>query len=299
MFTSESFYKQAMQFWGFNEFPFRPNPDIRFLYISESIKESIRRTIDGIDMMTGFSAVWGDFGTGKTTLMYYIYWRLKVNRDDLQLVLIPNPTLVFRTKTSVYRQLVHELGGTQRRNFENNVNQLTTILAQLRREGKKVVVLIDEVQDMTLEGLKTLRELSNIETSKEKMIHFVLFGSSDILPRLKKMRSLQNRIMSPSLLSNFTSSECTGMIHFRLRQALNPDSKFARGESRIFPEKVCQYIWELTEGHPRDIVRLCHDAMRIALKRKSPEISIDDIDEAWNTLQVAQGEVKHELQRTS
>jgi len=299
LFTDNTFYKQALKFWEFVEFPFRANPDLRFLYLSDSVRSAIERTVDSIDAMGGFSAVWGDFGTGKTTLAYYIYWNLKLSRLDYFLILIPNPTHLFRTKTSVYRQLVKELGGVPKRNFESNVNELTEILVRLRQEGKKVIVFIDEVQDMTTEGMKTLRELSNIETSKEKMIHFVLFGSADVFIKLRKMRSLQNRIMSPSLLTTLNRMETVEMIHFRLRQALDPGSKFFKQEEYIFPEAVCDRIFVLTSGHPRDIVRLCHDAMRQALRSARHQITSEDVDLSWKLLREGQGELNHELQRTS
>jgi len=89
------------------------------------------------------------------------------------------------------------------------------------------------------------------------------------------------------------------MIHFRLRQALDPGSKFFKQEEYIFPEAVCDRIFVLTSGHPRDIVRLCHDAMRQALRSARHQITSEDVDLSWKLLREGQGELNHELQRTS
>lgn len=278
----KEFYRRANEFWGFSEFPFTVNPNFRFLYISPQLKAIIERTIDSIDTGGGLSAVWGEVGMGKTTLAYYIWWRLRLERPNYLAHFIPDPTAIFRTRASVYRYLVSVLGGEPKHRLEPNINFLIHKLKEIKQSEKRLVIFIDEVQDMSIQGLKTLWELTNLETFNEKHIHFVLFGSSEVFLKLSRFPSVQTRIVSPSLLVPFTEKETVQMITFRLRQASLDGIYRPVQPEEIIPRDVALAIHRESKGQPRNIVRICHDALEEALRREQHVVDGDILREVVN-----------------
>jgi len=128
--------------------------------------------------------------------------------------------------------------------------------------------LIDEAQRLSPASLELLRTLLNYETNEYKLLQLILMAQMELLPRIRKMRNFWDRICLRYVLHPLDKSDTKAMIIFRLRQA-GYDSR-----EELFTTKAIQEIYQYTQGYPRRIATICHDALeQLVLSGK------EDVDE--------------------
>jgi general secretion pathway protein A len=123
-------------------------------------------------------------------------------------------------------------------------------------ENKTIVLLVDEVQKLNTISLEVLRILLNYETNEYKLLQLVLLGQLEILPRLREMRNFMDRISLKYVLNPLDEREVKEMIEFRLKKA--------GYTSRVsfFTDEAIREIYQYTQGYPRRIAMLCHEALK-------------------------------------
>jgi len=117
------------------------------------------------------------------------------------------------------------------------------------------VLLIDEAQNLPNFVLEILRILLNYETNECKILQLVLVGQLELLPRIRQISNFWDRIALRYVLNPLGESEVRNVINFRLRQA------GYRGDVPLFTDAALRMIWEHTEGYPRRLALLCHEAL--------------------------------------
>ena len=233
-------------FYGLREKPFTLSPDPRYLFLSDTHREVLGHLIYGIEENEGFIAISGEVGTGKTTLCRTLLDRLG---RDAEVAFLFNPHLE-------PADLLHEIHAE----FDlpgkgNSLPELTrnlyAFLLEKKRKGRRVLLIIDEAQTLPIETLEQVRLLSNLETSREKLLQIVLLGQPELDEKLSipELRQLRQRIGVWWHLGQLTQRETHDYVLHRLR--------IAGADGNLFDETALSLIHDLSQGVPRIINLLC------------------------------------------
>lgn len=239
------------QFYGLREKPFSLSPDPRYLYLAEPHREALAHLLYGIEQGEGFICVTGEVGTGKTTLCRTLLQRLDAGTE---VAFIFNPQL---SGAELVQAINAELGlpleGLDRREL---LEQLNRFLLTRHRDGRRVLLIIDEAQVMERDALEQVRLLSNLETNTAKLIQIVLIGQPELDEVLESpdLRQLRQRISVRWRLEPLSPGDARAYIRHRLRIA-------AGAPRELFTDLALREIHRRSKGIPRVINLLCDRAL--------------------------------------
>jgi general secretion pathway protein A len=253
-------------FFGLKEKAFNLTPDPDFLFLNGRTKEAFEDILHGIERRDGFAVVVGDVGTGKTTLCCALLEKLQ-EKKNIFTVLIQNPML---SELDILRSILQDLGAPQRfgelwrRDMTKKelIDCLNTFLAENARSDAFTVLIIDESQNLSLEMLEQLRLLSNLETTKKKLLQIILLGQPELGQKLTRLRQLNQRISLWFETKPLLREDTEKYIRHRLAIAGIPH------RVRVGPAAF-NAIHELSRGYPRLINLICDRGLREAYKKRS------------------------------
>ena len=250
-------------FFGFKEKPFKLVPNPEYLFLSKSHEEALAHLNYALSQGDGFVEISGEVGTGKTTLCRAF---LESLNDDTVPAYIFNPTLGPR---QLIKTICDELGIKCETGYTKDlIDNLNNFLIRQKTRRKKVILLIDEAQNLSKNVLEQLRLLSNLETNREKLLQIILVGQpelSDILDS-HELRQLGQRITLRYRLSPLTSKETVDYIQYRIDKASQRSGiKFDRPAYRM--------IYRYSLGIPRVINIACDRVLLTAFGLNSHKIT--------------------------
>ena len=240
---------------GLKEEPFTTSPNPRFMYKSKEHRECLNRLEIALRLRRGLSVVLGRIGTGKTTLSRTLLQMFQQEEDRYVFGLILDP--IFPSEYVLLRNLMDLFHiKTRARSVLECKNVLESFLFQKGvEEGKIIILVIDEGQNLTPTYLETLRNLLNFETNEYKLLQLVIFAQLDFLPRLSRNPNFEDRINTSYMLNPLNEADTKLMIEYRLKQAGSD------GNRQIFAEDAFQEIYLVTRGYPRRVTNLCHNCI--------------------------------------
>ena len=238
--------------FGLREAPFSITPDTAFSFASGVFQEALNTLLIAVKNGEGFIKITGEVGTGKTLLCRKFLASLG---DRYVSAYIPNPYLEPNTLLAA---LADELKLKVRRDLDQHLmlKALTLALLEFAREGKRVVVSLDEAQAMPVETLEALRLLSNLETEKRKLLQVVLFGQPELDEKLilPSLRQLKQRFAFHYRLAPLTRAEVDYYVSHRLTVA-------GHQGGALFSPGALHALYKTSGGTPRIINILCHKSM--------------------------------------
>jgi general secretion pathway protein A len=239
-------------YFKLSEPPFSLTPDPRYLFMSERHREGLAHLFFGVQQPGGFVQLTGDIGSGKTTLCRCLVKQLPPETD---VALILNPRL---TVIELLATVCDELGVPYPAETTSNkilIDALNQRLLESHAKHRRTVLIIDEAQNLNEEVLEQIRLLTNLETSKEKLLQVILIGQPELLSVLKeeKLRQLAQRITARYHLLPLSKSETYSYIQHRLRIAGTSDP--------LFTSLAMSSIYRLSRGIPRIINIICDRAL--------------------------------------
>jgi general secretion pathway protein A len=265
-----------LDFYKLREQPFSDTPDPRYVYLSLTHREAIASLAYGIEAGRGFLVLVAEPGMGKTTLLFHLLeWLRKSART----------AFLFQTQCgsrALLRYLLADLGiDAQGKELAWMHEQLKEVLISEAGVGRRLVIFIDEAQNLRESVLETVRLLSNFENSRSKLIQIILAGQPQLADTLARpaMAQLRQRVSILSRLSPFTLSETEAYINHRLSVA------GSEGRQLFTPEARAR-IADWSRGVPRNINNLCFNALSLGYALGRKEIGCSLVQEAANDLEV-------------
>ncbi len=255
--------------------PFRLSPDPQFLYASRQHARA-KAYMDSIMWLTdGFVVITGEIGSGKTTLIQSFISELP---EEVALAHIGQTQV---SPTEFLQAILVEFGF---RPFEMRkaelLDTLNTHLIELYGAGRKVLLIIDEAQNLSLKVLEEVRMLSGVETQKEKVLRIILAGQPELKDKLDspRLEQLAQRVRLRFHLGPLSRDETREYIEHRLRIA-------GSGQRSIFLDDSFPLIFQHTRGTPRLVNTLCDTAMLCAFADDREVIGEAEINTALAELQ--------------
>ena len=244
---------------GLEREPFSTSPDPEFFYQSKEHRSALYRLRVAIELKRGLSLILGDVGTGKTTLSRRLFQLLR-SEPDLFAVMVLNPVYEsekqFLSDISERLHISMDPGLQKEATILDYMNIIERFLFEKSVEGNQtIVLLIDEAQKLIEPCLEALRSILNYETNEYKILQVILMGQMELLPRLGRIKNLWDRIALKYVINPLEENEVTELIDFRLRQA-GYVSRYP-----LFGDSAINAIYRYSQGYPRRIAMLCHDAL--------------------------------------
>jgi general secretion pathway protein A len=264
-----------LELFKLHELPFRLSPDPQFLYLSKQHARAKAYMESTIWFTDGFVVITGEIGAGKTTLIETFLRELQtdvvvaqINQTQL------NPTAFLQT---VLVQFGFSPFNMKKPEVLATLNQY---LMEQHNSGRKVLLIVDEAQNLSHKVLEEVRMLSGVETAKEKALRIILAGQPELNEKLNSQELIQlaQRVRLRFHLAALTKSETTAYIDHRLEVA------GSQGR-RIFAEETYATIYKYTGGVPRLINTLCDTCMMAAFGRDKDNVAMAELETAIRELQ--------------
>jgi general secretion pathway protein A len=241
-------------FFGFREGPFQLVPNPAYLFLSKSHEEVMAHINYAIFQGEGFVEITGEVGAGKTTLCRAFLEKIE---NETEAAYIFNPKL---DSIQLLKAINDEFGISSDKNtIKDLIDTLNIFLMEKKASGKKVVLVIDEAQNLSKEVLEQLRLLSNLETTLNKLLQIILVGQPELREILHshELRQLGQRINVSSHLFPLTAKETKEYIQHRIHIAsLKPGVRFTA--------PAFYMIYKFSKGIPRLINIVCDRALLTA-----------------------------------
>lgn len=261
-------------FFGFSEKPFHLTPDPKYLYLSAKHKEMLTQLVFGLQENNGFLEITGEVGTGKTLICRSFLNELHAT---FSIAYIIHPCL---NALELLQTINAELGlHANSKSRKTLIDTLNHFLLEERKKSHRVVVIIDEAQNLSAPVLEELRLLSNMETETEKLIQIVLIGQPELdkLLSRRELRQLRQRITIKWELLPLDQEETRGYIEHRLN--------VANGKGKVqFSRAAAKLIYRYSQGIPRMINVLCDRGLLIAFTKNSKKVDPRTVHKAASYL---------------
>jgi general secretion pathway protein A len=241
-------------FFGFKERPFNLVPDPIYLFLSKSHEEAMAHLTYAMIQGDGFVEITGEVGTGKTTLCRAFLEDLDKNTKAAYIF---NPKL---NSIQLIKAINDEFGiSSEADNTKDLIDTLNSFLIENKAKGKKILLIIDEAQNLTNEVMEQLRLLSNLETTRHKLLQIILVGQTELREKLNSyaLRQLAQRITLSCQLIPLSYKEVRKYIQHRIN--------IASRKPRIKLTRVAYWaIYRYSRGIPRLINIICDRALLTA-----------------------------------
>ena len=263
-----------LEHFELTEQPFRLTPDPEFVYWSKQHARAKAYMESTIWLADGFVVITGEIGSGKTTLLQAFLGELQ---DDVLYAVVSQTQL---TPTQFLQAVLAEFGFEpfKKRKVEL-LDMLNMFLIEQYSQGKKVVLIVDEAQNLSKRVLEEIRLLSGIETHKEKVLRIILAGQPELRDKLEspKLKQLLQRVRLRFHIGPLDRREMREYIEHRLEIA-------GHEAHDIFEDDCFDTIQKYTGGVPRLINTLCDTALLCAFSDEKKVLTVEDIEAAVDEL---------------
>ncbi len=242
-------------YFGLTEYPFSLTPDPRFLFMSLRHREALAHLLYGMGDGGGFLLLTGEVGTGKTTLCRSV---LEQVPEGVEIALVLNPK---QTALELVASVCDELKisyDPDNTSLKWLVDKLNSRLLEIHSQGKRTVLIIDEAQNLSMDVLEQIRLLTNLETTRKKLLQILLIGQPElqIMMARSELRQLGQRITARYHLSPLLRDETAAYIQHRLA--------IAGCRRPIMTTGAITRIHQLSGGLPRLINTICDRSLLAA-----------------------------------
>ncbi|MEL6869262.1 MAG: AAA family ATPase [Pseudomonadota bacterium] len=258
------------EYFELKEQPFRLTPDPDFVYWSEQHQQAKSYLESTIWLADGFVILTGEIGSGKTTLLQSFLSELD---DSVEYAVISQTQL---SPDEFLQAVLVEFGFKPfGKGKAELLDMLNTFLLDRYAEGKRVLLIVDEAQNLSRRVLEELRLLSGLETHKEKVLRIIIAGQPELRDKINRddLRQLTQRVRLRFHLEPLSREDQRNYIEHRLQVA-------GAGERELFDEDCFDAIYTATKGVPRLTNTLCDTAMLCAFADETETVSLEQVEAA-------------------
>lgn len=251
------------EFFNFKEKPFALEPSARFIVLGQDHREALATLVYAIDEQEGWALLLGQPGVGKTTLIIAL---LKELGERVIPAVITNPRV---SPLDFMNMMALELGLPGPYQTKGQfLLALTDLIKRSRREGKVILVVVDEAHSLLPEMIEELRLLGNLDDSSPRVLNIFLVGQQEMLKVLKTNEavSLLQRLRRYHLLQPLSQEETASYVRHRLI--------VAGGDPDIFDDQALEAVYRLARGVPRLVNSVCDDALLMAFTRDQTTVDL-------------------------
>ena len=260
-----------LPYFKLKEEPFNTTANPRFFFLSPIHSIALGKTEFTVDAKKGLAIVFGDTGTGKSTLARLLHQ--KFLDKGYTSVLLTNPN--YPTTNSLLRTIIQEFQLPKTaKSYKDNLDIFKMFLyAEAVEKQKNIILIIDEAQTLRLPLLELLRQLINFETNDQKLLQLVLFPQEEFRNKLTHpmARNFRSRVSMASTLEKMSPDEITEMIDFRWRVA-------SGNQTHPFTPEAIQSIYFHSEGTPREACVIADNSLLLAFLQKKPAIEKEIVE---------------------
>jgi general secretion pathway protein A len=253
-----------IEYFHLKEAPFSISPDPRYLYLSAQHREALAHLVFGVESDGGFVLLTGEVGTGKTTICRCL---LEQMPEQCDIALILNPRLTVRELlSSICDEFrIPYAPGTQ--SIKTFIDSINSHLLDTHAKGRRSVLIIDEAQNLTPPVLEQIRLLTNLETTRRKLLQVILLGQPELREILAKpeLRQLSQRIIARFHLGPLTKADVRAYINHRLT--------VAGAREPLFPPSTVNTLFLLSQGIPRLLNIIADRALLGAYAHGQPHVT--------------------------
>ncbi len=239
---------------GLAKEPFSTSPDPAFFFRSGSHLQALTRLEIAVRLRRGLSLILGDVGIGKTTLARTLLSNFP-QEDGFTFHMILDPSFESEYQFLQYLSRMFGIRSPGKSTLDCREAIEHHLFQSGVTENKTTVLMVDEGQKLSMDMLEHLRVLLNYETNDLRLLQVVIFAQMELLGRIERMRNFMDRVAMKYLINPLSEEETAEMIAFRLRSAGLPN-----GQSLFAPAAI-EAIHRFTQGYPRRISLLCHNAL--------------------------------------
>ncbi len=272
-----------LEYFGFTEKPFGMSPDPDFYFESKEHKQAFDYLTFFIAQQEGFALIYGDVGSGKTTISRIFLNSLDKGTYNTALILNPVTDETEFMKEILKEFYFQHIPDTRKELYDT----LKLFLLEEFQKGKENVLIIDEAQLLSYEMLEFIRLLSNIETDKQKILHTVFFAQQEFLQKLKdpRLRHLSQRITVSYGIKPLSYNEVKSYIHYRLFKA------GSRGPLE-FQDKAVKLIHAASKGYPRLINYICDRCLLVLYAQSTQTVDVSVVSKVISEESIPLSSVK-------
>jgi general secretion pathway protein A len=252
---------------GLKEDPFKLSADPRYLYLGPEHLAVYRQAQGVVSRRRGLALFSGDMGMGKSSLARRIY-DLYAAEDNVIISYIH--TASFKSAMDAARQISVSLGLPTQRSFQRQMDTLERLMADEYTRGRNLVIILDDAQMMEPEALEVLHRLYNFDYDA-KVVQILAFGQREMNSLFETNKAVNARVFVRLALPPLTLSSSLQMVLFRLNVA-------GRGEPFI-DDDAFEYLYERSQGVPREIIRLCALSTDLVMQSDVSTITLDIVRE--------------------
>ena len=253
--------------FGFRERPFTLLPDPEFLYWSRQHRLAFTMLEYGVMTRSPITVITGDVGAGKTTLVQYLLHSIT---DQVEIGLISNAQ---GGRGELLQWVLHafDVEFDPSTSYVQLFQKLQHHLLEVYASGKRVILIIDEAQNLNRETLEELRMLTNINSNKDELLQLILVGQPEFRDMIRQpdLRQFVQRVGASYHLTGMSQDTVEGYIAHRLQ--------VAGGTGQEFEPSAISPIFEATQGVPRLVNQLCDLALVYAFSADQKTVTSETV----------------------